>query len=104
MSDVFAPSDIILTMPDIVKLSAKTYNVAPDDVRGKSRRQELVVPRQVSMYLIRELTTHSYPEIGQYFSGRDHSTVMYAVQKVTTALDADPDLAKVIRGIKEALV
>ena len=97
LSDVFAPTDI-------VKLTAKTYNVAPDDVRGKSRRQELVVPRQVSMYLIRELTTHSYPEIGQYFSGRDHSTVMYAVQKVTTALDADPDLAKVIRGIKEALV
>jgi chromosomal replication initiator protein len=104
LSDVFAPSDINLTMPDIVKLTSKTYNVSPDDVRGKSRRQELVVPRQVSMYLIRELTTHSYPEIGQYFSGRDHSTVMYAVQKVTAALEADTELMRIIRGIKEALV
>jgi len=104
LSDVFAPSDINLTMPDIVKLTSKTFNVGPDDVRGKSRRQELVVPRQVSMYLIRELTTHSYPEIGQYFTGRDHSTVMYAVQKVTAALEVDPELSRTIRGIKEALV
>ena len=104
LSDVFAPSDINLTMPDIVKLTCKTFNVASDDVRGKSRRQELVVPRQVSMYLIRELTTHSYPEIGQYFSGRDHSTVMYAVQKVTAALEVDAELSRTIRSIKEALV
>ena len=104
LSDVFAPSDINLTMPDIVKLTSKTYNVAADDVRGKSRRQELVVPRQVSMYLIRELTSHSYPEIGQYFTGRDHSTVMYAVQKVTAALEVDAELGRTIRGIKEALV
>src|SRR5690606_15826516 len=92
LSDVFAPSDINLTMPDIVKLTCKTFNVSADDVRGKGRRQELVVPRQVSMYLIRELTTHSYPEIGQYFSGRDHSTVMYAVQKVTAGLETDAEL------------
>jgi len=104
LSDVFAPSDINLTMPDIVKLTCKTFNVSADDVRGKGRRQELVVPRQVSMYLIRELTTHSYPEIGQYFSGRDHSTVMYAVQKVTAGLETDAELGRTIRGIKEALV
>lgn len=104
LSDVFAPSDISLTMPDIVKLTAKTFNVASDDVRGKSRRQELVVPRQVSMYLIRELTTHSYPEIGQYFSGRDHSTVMYAVQKMAKALVEDDTLGKTVRSIKEALI
>lgn len=104
LSDVFAPSDISLTMPDIVKLTAKTYNVGADDVRGKSRRQELVVPRQVSMYLIRELTTHSYPEIGQYFSGRDHSTVMYAVQKVARALEQDDVLARSVRDIKESLI
>ena len=104
LSDVFAPSELNLTMADILRLTAKVFEVAPDDVKGKGRRQELVVPRQVAMYLIRELTPHSYPEIGQFFSGRDHSTVMYAVQKVTDQLEADGALAGRIREIKETLM
>ena len=104
LSDVFAPSDLNLTMVDILRKTAEHFSVNPDDVRGKGRRHELVVPRQIAMYLIRELTTHSYPEIGQYFSGRDHSTVMYAVQKVQDGIDADADVARVVRTVKDALV
>jgi MoxR-like ATPase len=77
--------------------------VIPDDVKSKGRRHELVVPRQIAMYLIRELTSHSYPEIGQFFNGRDHSTVMYAVQKVADQLDEDPKLDQTIREIKSEL-
>src|SRR5690606_1453591 len=104
LSDVFAPSDLNLTMVDLLRKTAEHFSVNPDDVRGKGRRHELVVPRQIAMYLIRELTTHSYPEIGQYFSGRDHSTVMYAVQKVQDGIDADADVARVVRTVKDALV
>ncbi|HET9027063.1 MAG TPA: chromosomal replication initiator protein DnaA [Trueperaceae bacterium] len=104
LSDVFAPSEIALTMPDILKRTADHFGVKPDDVRGKGRRQELVVPRQIAMFLIRELTTHSYPEIGGYFSGRDHSTVMYAVQKIQNTSDSDSDLARAVRSIRETLV
>jgi len=104
LSDVFAPSDLNLTMADILRKTADHFAVSPDDVRGKGRRQELVVPRQIAMYLIRELTTHSYPEIGQYFSGRDHSTVMYAVQKVQDGIEADADVAKAVRTVRDALV
>ena len=75
-----------------------------DDVRGKGRRQELVVPRQIAMFLIRELTTHSYPEIGEYFSGRDHSTVMYAVQKIQALTDEDGDVPRAVRTIRDSLV
>ena len=103
LSDVFTPSEAALTMKDILRVTAQHYDVAPDDVRSKGRRHELVVPRQIAMYLIRELTSHSYPEIGQYFSGRDHSTVMYAVQKVTDQLDEDPDLDRKIREIRGEL-
>lgn len=103
LSDVFTPSESNLTMKDILRVTAAEYDVAPDDVRSKGRRHELVVPRQIAMYLIRELTSHSYPEIGQYFSGRDHSTVMYAVQKVTDQLDEDPGLDQKIRDIKAEL-
>ena len=56
------------------------------------------------MYLMRELTSHSYPEIGQFFSGRDHSTVVYAVQKVTEQLAKDRDLEERIQSIKGTLL
>jgi chromosomal replication initiator protein len=100
LSDVFTPSESALTMNDILRVTAKHYDVEPTDVKSKGRRHELVVPRQIAMYLIRELTSHSYPEIGQFFSGRDHSTVMYAVQKVADQLDEDPALDQRIREIR----
>jgi chromosomal replication initiator protein len=62
------------------------------------------VARQVAMYLIREMTSHSYPEIGQFFGGRDHSTVMYAVQKMAEQVRQDDDLTRRIRQIQETLV
>ena len=104
LSDVFAPSEPTLTMPDILRITAQQYGLSPDDLRSKGRRQELVLARQVAMYLVREMTSHSYPEIGQFFGGRDHSTVMYAVQKIAEALGADADLASRVRKIQDTLV
>ena len=104
LSDVFAPGELNLTMADVLRVTAERFEVDTADVRGKGRRQELVVPRQIAMYLIRELTPHSYPEIGQFFSGRDHSTVMYAVQKVTDQIEKDADFAATVRELKSSLV
>jgi len=104
LSDVFAPSEPNLTMADILRVTAKQFALEPEDLRSKGRRQELVVARQVAMYLIREMTSHSYPEIGQFFGGRDHSTVMYAVQKMGEQLGQDDDLTRRIRQIQETLV
>jgi chromosomal replication initiator protein len=104
LSDVFTPSELNLTMAEILRITARHFDVASEDLKSKGRRQELVIPRQVAMYLIRELTPHSYPEIGQFFSGRDHSTVMYAVQKVGDRLDSNASIAEKVREIKEELV
>src|SRR5690554_1494224 len=104
LSEVFAPSEESLTMPDILAKVAKHFGVDPEAVRGKGRRKELVGPRQVAMYLIRELTTHSFPEIGRFFADRDHSTVMYAVQKVTEAIEEDAELERVVRSLRDSLV
>ena len=104
LSEVFTQSELNLTMDDILRFTARHYEVEGSDLKSKGRRHELVIPRQVAMYLIRELTPHSYPEIGQFFSGRDHSTVMYAVQKVTEQLEEDPELSTKIREIKEQLI
>ena len=104
LSDVYAPSELNLTMDEILKATAFAFEVEADDLRSKGRRHELVVPRQVAMYLMREFTSHSYPEIGQFFSGRDHSTVVYAVQKITEQLAKDRDLEEQIQTVKGALL
>jgi chromosomal replication initiator protein len=103
LSDVFTPGDMTLTMDDILRATARQFDIDPADIKSKGRRQELVAPRQVAMYLIRELTSHSYPEIGQFFSGRDHSTVMYAVQRVTERLGGDGDLGQRVKAIRAEL-
>jgi chromosomal replication initiator protein len=103
LSDVFAPSNASLTMPDILRVTAQHYGLAPDDLRSKGRRHELVLARQVAMYLIRDLTSHSFPEIGQFFGGRDHSTVMYAVQKIGEQVGRDDDLARRVRQVRDTL-
>ena len=104
LSNVYAPSELNLTMDEILTATAFAFEVEAGDLRSKGRRHELVEPRQVAMYLMREFTSHSYPEIGQFFSGRDHSTVVYAVQKVTEQVSKNRDLEERIQSIKGALL
>lgn len=104
LSDVYAPNELNLTMDEILRATAFNFDVEATDLKSKGRRHELVVPRQVAMYLIREFTSHSYPEIGHFFSGRDHSTVVYAVQRVGEQLTKDRDLEEHIQAIKGALL
>ena len=104
LSDVFEASDPTPTMKDVLRLTAERFGVEIADLTGKGRRQELVTPRQVAMYLIREHTQHSLPEIGAFFGGRDHSTVLYAVKKVQDRLDAEPDLRKATDDVRAKLV
>ena len=104
LSDVFTQTELNLSMDDILRATARHFEVDANDLKSKGRRQELVVPRQVAMYLIRELTPHSYPEIGTFFSGRDHSTVVYAVQKITEQLVHDRSFEADLRSLKEGLI
>lgn len=104
LSDVYAASELNLSMDEILDATAKIFEVEAADLRSKGRRHELVVPRQVAMYLMREYTSHSFPEIGQFFSGRDHSTVVYAVQKVGEKLNKDRELEEQIQSVKGILL
>ena len=104
LSDVYAPSELNLTMDEILEATAFAFEVEAADLRSKGRRHELVLPRQVAMYLMREFTSHSYPEIGQFFSGRDHSTVVYAVQKITEQVARDRELEEQIQTVKGSLL
>lgn len=80
-----------LTVDDIQKAVASHYGVTPADICSKRRTQSVVRPRHVAMYLAKTMTTRSLPDIGRRFGGRDHSTVIHAVNKVTALLEAgDP--------------
>lgn len=80
-----------LTVDDIQKAVAGHYGVTPADICSKRRTQSVVRPRHVAMYLAKTMTTRSLPDIGRRFGGRDHSTVIHAVNKVAALLDAgDP--------------
>ena len=71
-----------ITSDLILEETAKMFGWTIDDLCGKSRRRPLVTARQIGMYVMRELTDFSYPRIAETFGGRDHTTVMYAVDKI----------------------
>ncbi len=104
LSDVFTQSEVKLSMEDILRAVARVFETDPNELRSKGRRAELVTPRQVAMYLMRDLTSHSYPEIGQFFMGRDHTTIMYAVEKVKEEVTKDRELDGRIKALRRALV
>ncbi|MEO6958234.1 MAG: chromosomal replication initiator protein DnaA, partial [Antricoccus sp.] len=78
--------DTMITAQMIMNVVANYFDVSIDDLCGRNRSKVLVMPRQIAMYLCRELTDLSLPRIGQHFGGKDHTTVMHAVRKVTNEL------------------
>lgn len=102
LSNVFTPQEVKVEMMDVLKQVAAHYNMPPDVIRGSGRVREVVLPRQVAQYLIRELTDHSLPEIGQFF-GRDHSTVMHAISKVTEQVGRDPEITAAVETLRRRM-
>lgn len=82
-----------MTINDIQTLVAHEWRLTVCDLLSRRRSQRLVVPRHVAMWLARQATLHSLPEIGQAFGGRDHTTVMHALDLVETRLADDADYA-----------
>lgn len=85
---------------DIIQESvARFFNLSPTDFKAKKRTRAVAFPRQIAMYLSRQLTDFSLPKIGEEFGGRDHTTVMHAHDKITQALIKDPILEKKVNEI-----
>ena len=72
-------------------------------MKGKKKNSEVNFPRQVAIYLCRELTTESFPKIGSYFGGRNHSTVISAYQRIQKELVSNESLKNVIKDLKRNL-
>ncbi len=90
---------------EIIKQAvAKEYGVKPEDFSSKRRDREISLPRQVCMYLVRDILNLSHPKIGSLFGGRDHSTVMYACKEIKDTIENDSTFALKISEIKESIL
>lgn len=91
---------LITTIIDTV---SEFYNVKIPDLQSKRRQKSIAQPRQVCMFLARKLTPHSLQEIGGYFGGRDHTTVLHAERTVEERIAKDAQFAGVVRAIEAKL-
>ncbi|MBP2078592.1 chromosomal replication initiator protein DnaA [Oceanobacillus polygoni] len=93
----------VITIQGIQEIVAERYNIRLEDFAAKKRTKSIAFPRQIAMYLSRELTDFSLPKIGEEFGGRDHTTVIHAHEKISKLLEEDSDLNRDIEDIKETL-
>jgi len=99
LANIWGPDERRIALEDIQRRVAEVFTVRPQDLRAKTRTKAVAFPRQVAMYLARQLTSHSYADIGRGFGGKDHTTVLYAVQKIEALLQEDPKFQKTIDHI-----
>ncbi len=86
-----------ISIEKIQRKVAEYYHIKPSDIIGKNRSRSIARPRQIAMYLSRKLTRHSFPEIGTFFGNKDHTTVLFAVNKIEKEMESDAKLREVIQ-------
>ncbi|MCL7421474.1 MAG: chromosomal replication initiator protein DnaA [Methylobacter sp.] len=94
LHDLISLQDKLVNIDNIQKTVAEYFKIRVADLSSKNRRQSITRPRQMAMSLARELTSHSFPEIGEAFGGRDHTTVMNACKRISELKEADSKVAE----------
>lgn len=92
-----------ITFNSITQAVAEYYHIKVDELFNKKRTQNIAYPRQIAMFLCRELADMSYPRIGELFGGRDHTTVIHAYEKISNKSKTDDKLQKDLNNLKETL-
>jgi chromosomal replication initiator protein len=92
-----------ITVEEIQKVVAHYFNIKISDLKSAKRLKALVLPRQVAMYIARQLTSCSYPEIGEKFGGKDHSTIIHAIKKIDKKIEEDMQLSSTINSLRQTL-
>lgn len=103
-----APKEVIMrhrkiTANDIKRAVADHFKVRVADIVSDRRTTEVIMPRQIGMFLTKELTPLSYPQIGRQFGGRDHTTVIHAFNKIAALLLTDASLAAAVDAIRASI-
>lgn len=101
LRDFFAsPNKKNITVDIIQRVVSDYFSLSYADLRGKKRTKAIAFPRQLAMYLARDMTEYSTTEVGYEFGGRDHTTVMYACQKIDDRMKTDSTLEPIVRNLK----
>jgi len=103
LRDVFSAHRGGPTMDNIVSVVTEEFSVKLSDLQSRRRTATIAFPRQVAMYLARKITRHSLEEVGGYFGGRDHSTVLYAVSKISGLVEREPETGELLSRLLERL-
>ncbi|WP_246020251.1 chromosomal replication initiator protein DnaA [Aliigemmobacter aestuarii] len=103
LADILRASDRKVTVEEIQRKVAEHYNVRLSDLIGPKRLRSIARPRQIAMYLAKQLTPRSLPEIGRRFGGRDHTTIMHGVRKIEELMATDSQLADDLQMLKRLL-
>ncbi|MFB3925051.1 MAG: chromosomal replication initiator protein DnaA [Syntrophales bacterium] len=93
-----------LTVDEIIKAVAGKFSIKISDLKSEKKNKNLVMPRQITMYLSRKLTGESFPDIGMKIGGKDHSTVIYAHNKIKKMINEDAKFKKLVDEIEELLI
>ncbi|MDR0474759.1 MAG: chromosomal replication initiator protein DnaA [Treponema sp.] len=104
LRDVFvSPRQANMSIENIQRVVAEYFSLSPNDLKGKKKTKNIVFPRQLAMYIAREITDFSTTELGQSFGGRDHATVIHSIEKIKTQLLTEPALDSTIESLKRQI-
>ena len=103
LKDLFVISAKMVSIENIQRTVAEYYNIKLSDLLSKRRSRSITRPRQMAMALTKDLTSHSLPEIGEAFNGRDHTTVLHACKKISELRKENPSQEEDYRNLNRAL-
>ncbi len=103
LGELWGEDEKIITIDQIQRRVCDFFGLKLSDLKAKNRTKAIAFPRQVAMYLSRQMTHSSLSEIGRAFGGKDHTTVLHAVDKIQTLLQDDPKLRKTIDGLVQSV-
>ena len=92
-----------IKIEDILRVISRHYGVSKSDLLSQRRHRSVVWPRQIGMYLAKQMTARSLPEIGRRFGNRDHTTVLHAIRKIDGELNGNPRLRDELEELKKQL-
>jgi chromosomal replication initiator protein len=87
----------------IQRVVAEKFGLSLNDLKGPKRTQKIVLPRQLAMYIAREITEYTTTEVGEYFGGRDHTTVMHSCKMIEERVQTDPSFESTIESLKRMI-
>ena len=103
LADLWGDEETIIPIEVIQRKAAEFFRVRLSDLTAKDRTKAVAFPRQIAMYVARQLTHVSLAEIGRAFGGKDHTTVLHAIHKIQTLLQENPKLQKTIDGLIQGI-